>query len=565
MRCMVACLGCLLPMAVGHGQVVYEDYMDHEGLGQRLGSMASADPGRVKVDVYGASRQGRPLYRLTLTGPDAGERPQLLVVAGLDGRHLMGTELAVRVAEQLLSEHPALLDEIDVLVLPRANPDAAEGNLGRLNAGLRGTARVLDADRDRLVDEDPPIDLDGNGVITQMRLLKPTLRHPATHLADPGEPRLLKTPDRAAGERAIYAIMTEGRDQDGDGRIAEDGACEVQLDGNFMHLWPEHATHAGPYPLSEPEAEALANLVMANPRIFAAVVYGPHDTVLNIPDVKAKDSSGRVPRELHGGDKALYESLGKLYREHTAQQRTTDADNAGSFHGWLYAHQGIPTVATTAWGRPDATAEAENPEADAEDQAPGEDEEDDGPAPVDGEAAGWLAYSDRDCAGAGFVEWKAFDHPQLGPVEIGGFVPGFRMNAPVAVVEELAASHAGFMGALAERRPRMVFEGPEVEPLGRGIQRVRLAIVNEGQLPVLTRMGRDNRATRPTAIRLNTPLDRVLEGKRVNLVRGLDADGGRVELEWVVRTGDEPLVIEIDDPIWGLQTINVNAAEGGAQ
>ena len=325
MSWMFSALAFGVPVAFCHAQVVYEDYLDHEALGTRLNAMASDASGRAGLTTYGASRQGRPLYRLDLSTADqAGERPQLLVVAGLDGRHLMGTELAVRVAERILADHPELLAEIDLLVIPRATPDAAEANLGRVNRGVRGTARVHDADRDRLVDEDPPVDLDGNGVITQMRLLQPTLRHPATHLADPAEPRLLKTPDRVKGERPIYAVMTESRDQDGDGLFGEDGGHEVRLDSNFMHLWPEHATHAGPYPISEPEAEALAKLVMDNPRIFAAVVYGPHDTVVNLPDTKGRDSSGRVPRELHDGDKPLYESIGALYREHTGQDRSTD-------------------------------------------------------------------------------------------------------------------------------------------------------------------------------------------------------------------------------------------------
>ena len=350
--------------------------------------------------------------------------------------------------------------------------------------------------------------------------------------------------------------MTESRDQDGDGRFGEDGGYEVRLDANFMHLWPEHATHAGPYPMSEPEAEALGKLVMDNPRIFAAVVYGTHDTVVNLPDPQGRDSSGRVPRELHEGDQTLYESIGALYREHTGQVRTTDDDNAGSFHGWLYAHRGIPTVATTGWGRPDPVNSPE--------QIDSEDDEVD-PVPADGEAAGWLRYSDLDCAGAGFVEWRAFDHPQLGPVEIGGFVPGFRMNAPVAILDELATPHTAFIAALADRRPQMIVVGPEVEELGQGIRRIRLGIVNEGELPVLTRMGRDNRAIRPTAIRLNTPRDRVLQGRRVNLLRGFDAHGGRRDLSWVVRAGDEPLVIEIDDPIWGVRTIDVDASQGGAR
>ena len=548
--------GCSL-VAVAAGQDVHHGYLDHMDLVGRIQSVQVNAPDQVAVRTLGTSREGRAIYLLSLTN-DTGsseDRPQLLLVAGADGRHLMGTELVMRVVDELLESHSDLLDEVEVLVVPRLNPDAAEANLGPLNAGRAGTSRLVDTDRDGLMDEDHPMDLDGDGVIVQMRLLDPSLKHPPTHLVDPADQRLMKTPDRAAGERPVFAVMLEGMDQDGDGLVAEDGPSDVELDRNFMHLWPEHANHAGPYPLSEPEARVMAELVLENPRIFAAVVYGPHDTVLNLPDHRGRDTTGRIPRELHEGDKPLYETLGALYREHTAQSRTTDAPNEGSLHGWLYAHRGIPTVATTGWGRPDPTPPAEGTE-------PPEAAED-APKPADGEAAGWLAYAEKDRGGVGFVPWHPFDHPQFGRVEIGGFVPGFRRNPPLDVIEGLAPGHAAFMGALADHRPRLVVAEPEVESLGGGLHRVRWAMSNEGELPVITRMGRDNRAIRPTAVRLGVPLERIIEGSPVYLQRGLDADGGRVAYEWVIRGDGDPVSIDIDDPIWGQRTINVALPTGG--
>lgn len=559
----------LLPAQAALSQAVYEGYLDHEDLQKAIQQLHSQFPQQTKVSSIGSSREGRQIYLVKLSNNPEQEtlRPAILVVAGVDARHLAGTELSIRAARQTLEAHPEMLQEVDVYVIPRVNPDGAEATLAGPLADIGGTRRITDADRDGFIDEDPPRDLNGDGRITQMRIMETSIDKPATHLADPAEPRLHVKPKSAEGERATFRLLTEGTDSDGDGRFSEDGEGDVHLDRNFMHLWQEHSNASGPYPLSEPEALAVADFVIAHPQIIAAVVYGPHDTVIAIPDTKPKDSSGRVPRNLHGGDKALQESLAKLYRETTGQDRSTNTANEGSLHGWLYAHRGIPTIATTAWGRPDPSPLPEAPAAEAE-AAPAEQQETEekaAPEPRDKEAAGWLAYSDRDRGGSGFIEWEEFDHPQLGRVQIGGFVPGFRSNPPLGNIDELAPKHAELYTKLADRRARMRIEGPTIEPVGSGLYRVRLALVNDGQLPTLTAMARQNKAVRPIAIRMGLDLDRIHEGKRVLLLRGLDAHGARHSQEWLIRPGADPVVIEVDDPAQGTQTIPLNFENGDQQ
>jgi hypothetical protein len=342
--------------------------------------------------------------------------------------------------------------------------------------------------------------------------------------------------------------------------------------------------------LSEPEARAIADFVIAHPQIIAAVVYGPHDTVIALPDTKPKDSSGRVPQHLHPGDKAMQESLGVLYRETTGQERSSNTANQGSLQSWLYAHRGIPTIATTGWGRPDPTPlpTPEPPEGEGEEkpkegeekpkegeekpkegeepeEAEAQPEPEPEPEPRDKEAAGWLAYSDRDRGGVGFIAWEAFDHPEFGPVEIGGFVPGFQDNAPIEFIEQRAQKHADFYAQFVSKRASMRIEGPEIQSVGSGLYRVRLALINDGELPTLSAMARQNRAVRPIAIRLGLDLERIHEGKRVHLLRGLDAHGGRHAQEWLIRPGPDPIVIEIDDPAQGVRVIPLDFSQGDDQ
>ena len=532
---------CTAPLLLGGAAASappWDGYLDEGAYVSRLEAIRDEAPGKVRLERYGTSREGRPLFAIVLGEGEVDVRPTFLVTAGIDALHPAGTEYSVRIAERLLADHADLLDEVTIVLMPRANPDGIARLASGPNDGHRGGVRVVDADRDGFVDEDGPRDLDGDGVVAMMRLVDPPLAHPPTHLVDPGESRMMKRPDVAAGERPTHAMFVEGVDADGDGLIAEDGQGEVRIDRNFLHLYVEHDLDSGPYQLSEPEAMAMAGWVLDRPNLVGALVFGPHDWIVSIPDSKKRDITGRTPVGIDGGDRGLQETLASKWKQHTGQVRSEDEEDRGGFHAWLYAHRGVPTVATTGWGRPDPTGD-ESGEKSGEGEA--------APAPSDAEGAAWLAWSDSDRDGGGFVEWRPFEHPQLGPVEIGGPVPGFRINPPIEVIDDLSGGHAAFIADWARSRPRVVVEGPEVEPLGGGLFRIRLALVNEGPLPLRAEMSRINRAIRPMLVRPDVPIERLVQGAAFESVDRL-APGARRDMEWIVRGSDEPMTILVDDP-----------------
>ena len=568
----------LLPLLLAFGPLQpappWNGYLDDPSLSSRLSGWMEAYPEHVRIDSYGTSREGRPLLVATLAGDlaSAESKPAILVVAAVDGLHPAGTEYAVRIGEMMLAEHPDLLHETTIYVLPRANPDGIAANLGAVNVGRRGVSRLIDGDRDGTVDEDQPQDLNGDGIISQMRWFKPPLSRTATHLPDPAEPRLMKTPDRSKGEEATHLIMIEGRDGDGDGLIAEDGPGEVRIDRNFPHLWEEHSVDAGPYQLSEPESLAIAEFVLAHPRIVAALVYGPNDSVVVIPASDQKDKTKKTPVGIDAGDKSLYTKISKAYAEHTSQKRASNDGEEGGLHSWLYAHRGIPTASTNGWGRPDPTvfeeiAPAESSEEEKPSVEAGGDASEAGAAeaekneealkPADVEAAGWLAWSDADRDGSGFVEWESFEHPTFGTVEIGGMVPGFTLNPPADQLDAIAREQLAFLTALLAMQPNVTIEGPEIEAVGHGTYRLRMAMVNSGGMPTRTSMARRNQAIRPIVIRLDLDRNRILDGAPVNRIEGLDGDGGRAALNWVIRPEKDSVTIQIDDPLTGVRTIEV--------
>ena len=76
---------------------------------------------------------------------------------------------------------------------------------------------------------------------------------------------------------------------------------------------------------------------------------------------------------------------------------------------------------------------------------------------------------------------------------------------------------------------------------------IRLALVNEGPLPLRAEMSRINRAIRPMLVRPDVPIERLVQGSAFESVDRL-APGARRDMEWIVRGSDEPMTILVDDP-----------------
>lgn len=310
------------------------------------------------VTVIGTSREGRPIGVITLsTGGDADAKPALAIVAGLDARHLVGVEVSQAVARTLMAEHAELLERYTVYVIANANPDgvARIRSAGRGALDWGGSLTPRDDDRDRRVDEDGPRDINGDGVISMMRIERPGpgTGLSRTHVIDKDDPRLMRAPDAEKGEVATHAVIVEGVDADGDGRVAEDGAGGVDLDRNFPSFWPELATDSGAYPLSEPETRAIADWMLARTNIVALIVYGPQDTIVNVPQSGRMDPTGRIPLGIEEGDRQAYELVNKVFKEATKIKEAPTGGNEGSLQGWAYAHLGILSFETPVWVRPD--------------------------------------------------------------------------------------------------------------------------------------------------------------------------------------------------------------------
>ena len=120
---------------------------------RELVHLAQASPTRAQLLIPGVSQTGQPIEALLLSrqadlAPAAlrtAGRPTVLLVGQQHGDEPAGAEALLVVARQLVQGPLApLLERVNVIVLPRANPDGAQ-------AGRRSTASGIDANRDHLL------------------------------------------------------------------------------------------------------------------------------------------------------------------------------------------------------------------------------------------------------------------------------------------------------------------------------------------------------------------------------------------------------------------------------
>ena len=108
------------------------------------------------VRIMGRSQEGRAIPLLVLTrgsGADPGEivksgKPTVLVIGQQHGNEPAGGEAALAFAARLVGEDATLLERVNVLIVPRANPDGAYHF-------VRGLANGGDVNRDHLLGDTP--------------------------------------------------------------------------------------------------------------------------------------------------------------------------------------------------------------------------------------------------------------------------------------------------------------------------------------------------------------------------------------------------------------------------
>lgn len=473
-------------------------YHDTEQTHALMHAWARIYPKLCRVLTIGKTLRGTPLLVLEITNSDTGpgdSKPAYYYDGNIHSEELTSCEVTLRFAHHVLRNHvkdrriQRLLGTRTLYVRPRFNPDGADVALKTVH-NPRSTPRPYDEDRDGLLDEDPPNDLDGDGHATRMRKPNPAgawKQHPAV-------PALMVRRRAGDTEGPFFDVWSEGIDDDKDGKLNEDDVGGIDMNRNFPRNWGQDFEQkgAGPYPLSEPETRATVEFVMAHPNITGAFCgHTNGGFVYRLPSTTSWDDFDRA-------DQRLIEELASGFERTTGQPvRASYTDPRAHRHGtlisWLYWNRGIIGTVPEFWGGMGTDLDG------------------------DGRVSEHERYHfDRYAlGGAGFAPWKPYDHPTLGKVEIGGWRRRFTSrNPPKRLLAVETRRYIPWMLELAEASPKIVIDEINAEALADDLWRIKVKVRNEGWLPTnLTARAIENQTAKPVRAIVSTSGARLVEGK----------------------------------------------------
>ncbi len=464
---------------------------------------AEEHPEIVTLYEVGRSYEGRPVMQMTLTSSKYGtdtDKPAAFFEGNRHSGEITSAESVLWLARHLIEgygndpEITDLLDHFTVYLRPVNNPDGHELYLNTAQSN-RSTVRPDDNDNDGLYDEDPPEDLDGDGIILTLRWPD---RKNGTLIPDPADlsGRIMKRVPRGEG---VYATSAEGIDNDGDGRINEDGIGGLDLHRNYPENWrPEREMTgrgftqrgAGAYPLSEPETRAVFAFLMTHPNIY---VVNSMDTTVPMhlrPPSTSPSEERMYPEDLKwyiyfddlAGRITGYERAGDVYNDYGSGQPLFG--HGPDFGYWYY---GAIWYGDELWNG-------------------GRYKDYDGDG--DKDQVDMLAWDDEENGGEGFHEWKPVSHPLHDSVEAGGFHPKFfSQNPPAAHLEKWAANQALFNKALISHLPRLEWEEYTVirvkKHRGDSVDyKLTIRFRNAGKLPTALSQAHLVKIVRPDEVRI---------------------------------------------------------------
>ena len=293
---------CLALGPLAAADLTFDRYHKPEELAAAVQDLARTNPGFAKVHILAKSPGGRELALLEIgpeTAKTAKSLPAVFIAANMEGTVPISGEAALYLAK-LVCEKADMRSDRTWYILACGNPDAAAVYFGKpLRLDARN-ARPRNDDQDDQTDEDGTDDLDGDGVITQMRVKDPE----GAWIPIPVEPRLMKKADGSKGEKGVWKLYSEGLDNDGDGQFNEDGPGGVNVGTAFPHLFKFFAPDSGAWSGSEAETFALLKFFDLHREVGLTFVFGEANFCLAPPRGSRKGEADlnqiKVPENMAG-------------------------------------------------------------------------------------------------------------------------------------------------------------------------------------------------------------------------------------------------------------------------
>jgi hypothetical protein len=310
-------------------------------------------------------------------------------------------------------------------------------------------------------------------------------------------------PPNDRGIRGDWILLgEEGTDDDGDGRINEDGPGSYDMNRSSPSLWmPNYVQYgAGPYPLYWPETRSIALFLYDHSNVAALQSF--HNAGGMILRGPGAETFGEYARE----DLRVFDELGKdgekmlpFYRYMVIWKDLYSV--FGGFTTWGYEGLGIISFTNEMWNDQQQYSDASTQN-------------------VPQGRAGDLFFDDHLLMSAGFVNWHTYQHPLYGEVELGGFKKDVGRVPPSFMIEEMVHRNALFCLRHAEAMPKVEVSKLEVTDLGGGVRAIDVTFRNQHPIPTRTARAADAKIGVPDLFHIEgTGLEVIAGGFRTDRFR----------------------------------------------
>ena len=476
-------------------EVHWNRYHDHQEFTKILQDLVAAYPNLAKLESLGKSEQDREMWVITITNFESGEEARkagFWIDGGIHANEVQATQVALYTAWFLLEMHDEntfvqnLLKDRVFYILPDLSPDSREAHFYQPNStnSPRTGQFPVDDDRDGLVNEDGYFDLNNDGHITQMRIRDPNGRFKS----HPQYPELMIPAEE--GEQGEFTLLgMESLDQDGDGRMGEDGDGSYDPNRDWPWNWEPNYVQRGAfrYPFSLIENRLMADFVKQKTNLAGAQTY--HNTggmLLRGPGAKA-DSYQRQ-------DLQVYDQIGKIGERILPKYRYMNVaeDLYEVFGGeidWFHQMLGVFTFTNELFTQYNLFHDTGRSRTQS------------------------YEFDQLLLFGDGLVPWEEVEHPIHGKVEVGGLKKNWGRQPPGFMLQEECHRNMAFTLYHADQMPLVNIKEASVKKLADGLFEVTAIIENQRLIPTHSAVDIQRKITRPNLISIEGEGIKVALGK----------------------------------------------------
>jgi len=540
-------------------KMAWDKYHDYAEITQFAKDLVKAYPDLIKMESLGKSFEGRDIWMLKITNYKNAKpenKPGFYIDGGIHANELQGVEVSMYTAWYLVENFQTivfvnnLLNEKVFYIAPSISPDSRENFIYKANNSnsSRSGMRPFDNDGDGAVNEDMLDDLDGDGNIVMMRRKSKTGRWKA----DPKYPtRMYQVKADEMGDFDMLGY--EGIDNDGDGLVNEDMPGTYDPNRDWAWNWQPNYVQNGAlfYPGSLPETRAVKNFIVNHPNIAGAQSYhnyvgmflrGPgaaEDAIFyNKQDIEVYDVIGKLGEKMIPGYN-YFVILKDLYTVY------------GGEIDFLSLSRGIFTFSNELmtsyklFNEKTKESRWENDEFNQFDK--------------------YLLFGD------GYVQWKKYNHPQFGEIEVGGSKKNYIRNHPGFMLQEDAHRNMAFTLYHAYQTPKLEVVAVTTKKLSGDLTAVTATIMNTRIIPTHSSHDVKNKIERPDYISIkgaSVVVGMTVENEDLNLfteqkfdpetIRVSNIEGmGNVKVRWIVKGNPSNATIEVSSVKGGIATQKV--------